>query len=155
MSDIWDYLTLHITASLIGLVPGLIGGFAAGRVSARWSESRLDRVRTIAGALIALMAFGTMLRVFAVSDRQAVCNEVFRDGITARSAAQKAATDAELAFIRAQKRFAMAMNGSGVTQAERAQAVADFLAALDAKQQALDALNRVRGETPVAPPADC
>lgn len=155
MSDVWAYLSLHVTASLMGLVPGLIGGFAAGRVSARWPESRIERFRTIVGALIALMAFGTMLRVFVASDHQTVCNEGFRDGIAARSAAQQAATDAELVFLHAQKRFATAMNGDGVTQAERAQAVVDFQAALDAKERSLAELNRVRVQTPVEPPADC
>lgn len=166
MNDVWEYVILHFTASALGLVVGAVCGFAAGRATMRWSEARIERARTIGGAVIFLMAFATMLRVFIATDHQANCNRTFRDGIAARAAAQKAFgqadelfTDADTAWVDDQIRALDASRDPALTHAQRDQVTDNYRKSLVvkresaiAKKRALVELDEARNRNPVDNP---
>ena len=172
MSDVWDYVILHAVASSIGLVVGIVCGFAAGRASARWSEGRIERFRTMGGAAIVIMAFATMLRVFFATDHQAKCNQSFREGIAARAAAQQAFgvadeqfTDADARWVEDQIKALDASRDRSLTQDQRDKIAEEYrqslVVKLDsalAKKRALVELDQARQVNPVDNPpsvSDC
>lgn len=172
MRDVWEYVILHFTASLIGLVVGVVCGFAAGRASAAWPERRVEQARTIGGAAIFIMALATLLRVYMATDHQAKCNQQFRDGIAARAAAQKAFgqadelfTDADTAWVEDQIRALDASRDPNLTKAERDKVTEEYRRSLVvkrdsaiAKKKALVELDQARNSNPVDTPtteAEC
>jgi hypothetical protein len=129
-------------------------GFAAATLLRGIGGPRRDVVVSLLGLLILVLVGYSTFVTHRTAECQEQRNTEFEQGLEARAAATRAATQAEQGLIVAQRQFLAAVAGRESPEARTA-AFADYNAALDRATQALEDIDRARAENPVIPDRHC
>lgn len=147
---------MSVAAHVLSFAVGFAGGIAVTAVIWRSGVNRADVARTLLGLLILVMVGYTTYSTFSaaadlrrVTECQQQANDAFARALDARSDAMQRSTAATRRSNEAQRRLLVSVSSPGLPVDQRDVAFAEYLAALDEIDRALDEIDAVRQDNPL------